>query len=72
MPNYQEVGEVEILKSTSSTGHYKLVTKPDISVFLPSNNSRTRQTVLVVPGGGYQAIVNIWECEDIAKWSRIS
>jgi acetyl esterase/lipase len=68
MPNYQEVEEEEILKNASSTEHYKLVTKPDISVFLPSNNNRTGQAVLVIPGGGYQAIVHIWEGEDIAKW----
>ena len=68
MTNYQEVGEVEILKSNSSTEHYKLVKNPDISVFLPSKNNRTGQAVLVIPGGGYQAIVHIWEGEDIAKW----
>lgn len=68
MPNYQEIGEVERLKSKSSTEHYKIVTKPDISVFLPSKNNRTGQAVLVIPGGGYQAIVHIWEGEDIAKW----
>ena len=68
IPNYQEVGELEILKNTSSTEHYKLVQKPDISVFLPSKNNRTGQAVLVIPGGGYQAIVHIWEGEDIAKW----
>ena len=68
IPNYQEVGEVELLKNSSSTEHYKLVTKPNISVFLPSSNNRTGQAVLVIPGGGYQAIVHIWEGEDIAKW----
>jgi len=68
IPNYQEVGELEILKNMSSTEHYKLVQKPDISVFLPSKNNRTGQAVLVIPGGGYQAIVHIWEGEDIAKW----
>ena len=68
IPNYQEVGEVEILNSKSSTEHYKLVQKPDISVFLPSKNNRTGQAVLVIPGGGYQAIVHIWEGVDIAKW----
>lgn len=68
MPNYQEVGELELLKSESSTEHYKLVAKPNISVFLPSKNNRTGQAVLVIPGGGYQAIVHIWEGEDIAKW----
>lgn len=68
MPNYQEVEEEKILKNASSTEHYKLVTKPDISVFLPSHNSRTGQAVLVIPGGGYHAIACIKEGEDIAKW----
>jgi len=68
MPNYQEVGEVELLKSESSTEHHKLVTKPDISVFLPSKNNRTGQAVLVIPGGGYHAIACIKEGDDIAKW----
>ncbi len=68
VPNYQEVGEVEQLKSKSSTEHHKLVTKPDISVFLPSKNNRTGQAVLVIPGGGYHAIACIKEGDDIAKW----
>ena len=68
MPNYQEVGEVELLKNESSTEHHKLVTKPDISIFLPSKNNRTGQAVLVIPGGGYHAIACIKEGDDIAKW----
>ena len=68
MPNYQDVGEKEIGSETADMEHYRLVINPTITVFLPSKKNRTGQALLVIPGGGYQAVVHRWEGTDIAKW----
>ena len=68
IPNYQDVGEEEIIDNESGHDSYKLVTSPNVSVFLPSKMNSNRQAVLIIPGGGYQAVVHEWEGSDVAKW----
>ncbi|NOX64346.1 MAG: alpha/beta hydrolase [Chlorobi bacterium] len=68
IPNYQEVGEKETPNDAAEIEHYRLVTNPDISVYLPAKKNSTGQAVLIIPGGGYGAVVYKWEGTDIAKW----
>ena len=68
IPNYQDVGEREISNNDTDVENYRLVTNPEISVYLPSKGNSTGQAVLVIPGGGYHAVVHKWEGTDIAKW----
>jgi acetyl esterase/lipase len=68
MPNYQDVGEMEVGSEIADMEHFSLVTNPTITVFLPAKKNRTGQALLVIPGGGYQAVVHRWEGTDIAKW----
>ncbi len=68
IPNYQDVGEKEIHNNDADIEHYKLVITPNISVYLPAKSNMTGQAVLVIPGGGYGAVVYKWEGTDIAKW----
>lgn len=68
IPNFQDVGEKEIIDNDSGHTSFKLVTNPSISVFLPSKMNLNGQAVLVIPGGGYQAVVSEWEGSDVAKW----
>jgi cellobiose phosphorylase len=67
-PNFQDVGEEEIIDDEAGLKSFKLVTEPNISVFLPSEKNSTGQAVLIIPGGGYQAVVYEWEGSDVAKW----
>jgi acetyl esterase/lipase len=68
IPNYQDVGETEYVDTSSDVESYKLVTEPAISIFFPSKKNSSRQAVLIIPGGGYQAVVHKWEGSDVAKW----
>lgn len=44
------------------------VDKPSISVFLPSLKNRSKEAVIICPGGGYNILAYDWEGTDIAKW----
>jgi len=68
IPNYQDVGEKEILNDDADIEHYRIVTNPDISVYLPAKKNSSGQAVLIIPGGGYGVVVYKWEGTDIAKW----
>lgn len=68
IPNYKEVGEKDVLNNDADMEHYRVITKPDISVYLPAKKNRTGQAVLIIPGGGYGVVVHKWEGTDIAKW----
>ncbi|MEN8194866.1 MAG: alpha/beta hydrolase, partial [Bacteroidota bacterium] len=68
MPNFQEVGESDILDNESEIESYQLITEPNISVYLPAKKNSTGQAVLIIPGGGYNVVVHKWEGSDVAKW----
>jgi len=68
IPNYQDVGEKEISNDDADIEHYRIVTNPDISVYLPAKKNSSGQAVLIIPGGGYGVVVYKWEGTDIAKW----
>lgn len=68
IPNYQDVGETEIINDEAGLKSFKLVNNPNISIYLPSEKNLTGQAVLIIPGGGYQAVVYEWEGSDVAKW----
>ncbi|MEN8249306.1 MAG: alpha/beta hydrolase, partial [Bacteroidota bacterium] len=68
IPNYRETGEKEVLNTDYDYEAFTTVVKPDISVYLPSDNKKKSSTaVLVVPGGAYWGVVHEWEGSDIAK-----
>ncbi len=66
--NYQDVGETEIIDNEAGLKSYKLVTNPSLAIYLPSEKNSNGQAVLIIPGGGYQAVVYEWEGSDVAKW----
>ena len=68
IPNYRETGEVNIETFRDGLEISTLVSKPEMSVFLPSAKNSIGQAVLIIPGGGYEVIVDVWEGTDIAKW----
>jgi acetyl esterase/lipase len=67
IPNYNDVGELEVCDTTDIVRISKVQT-PDISVFLPSKKNRTGAAVVICPGGGYYILAYDWEGEDIAKF----
>lgn len=68
IPNHQECGEKDVLNSNAKHVHYAVVTNPDISVYLPSDKTKSSdKAVLIIPGGAYQVVVHEWEGSDIAK-----
>lgn len=67
IPNYKDVGEVEKWDTTNAVRISK-VQVPDISVFLPSKENRTGESVIICPGGGYHILAYDKEGEDIAKF----
>ena len=68
IPNYKETGEVNIETFRDGLEISTLVSKPEMSVYLPSKKNSNGQAVLIIPGGGYEVIVDVWEGTDIAKW----
>ena len=66
-PNYRETGEVTIW-DTSDIVIVRMVQKPDIAIFLPSERNATGEAVVVCPGGGYSVLAYDWEGIDIARW----
>ena len=67
IPNYRDVGEQEVSDTTDAVSIRKVQT-PDISVFLPTQRSRTGEAVIICPGGGYHTLSYDWEGEDVAKF----
>ena len=68
IPNYREVGEENTEIFRDNLEIFTNVSKPEMSVFLPSKKNSTGQAVLIIPGGGYEVVVHVWEGDDIAKW----
>lgn len=68
IPNFRETDEIEEPRFDDGVESYKVVTNPSLMVYLPSAKRSTGQAVLIIPGGGYQAVVLEWEGSDIAKW----
>ena len=68
IPNYKETGEVNTEVFRDNLEISTLVSKPEMSVYLPSQKNSNGQAVLIIPGGGYEVIVNAWEGDDVAKW----
>ncbi|MEN8122629.1 MAG: alpha/beta hydrolase [Bacteroidota bacterium] len=68
IPNYREAGEENTEISRDGLEVYTLISKPEISVYLPSKRNANGQAVLIIPGGGYEAVVHVWEGDDVAKW----
>jgi acetyl esterase/lipase len=68
IPNYKEVGEVNVETFRDGLEITTLVSKPKMTVYLPSQKNSNGQAVLIIPGGGYEVIVHEWEGTDIAKW----
>ncbi len=68
IPNYKESGEVNTTTFREGLEITTQVSKPEISVYLPSKKNSNGQAVLIIPGGGYEVIVHEWEGSDIAKW----
>jgi len=68
IPNYQEVGEVNVEEFRDGLEISTIVSKPEMTVYLPSKKNSNGQAVLIIPGGGYEVIVQEWEGADIAKW----
>ncbi|MGQ8338760.1 alpha/beta hydrolase [Sunxiuqinia sp. A32] len=54
-------------KEYSENGIYFAVSKPDLTIYLPQNESRDRTAVLICPGGGYQAVCASYEGHKIAR-----
>ena len=68
IPNYREVGEENIEIFRDGLEIYTHISKPEISVYLPSKRNANGQAVLIIPGGGYEVVVHEWEGSDVAKW----
>lgn len=68
IPNYKKTNQKEVHYSDNGMKVVKLVQKPAIEVFLPSQRSSTHRAVVICPGGGYRVLVPDWEGSDIAKW----
>ena len=66
-PNYRETGEVTIM-DTSDIVVVRMVQKPDLAIYLPSERNATGEAVVVCPGGGYSVLAYDWEGSDIACW----
>ncbi len=67
IPNYQDVGEMEIWDTTNIVRISK-VQVPDIKVYLPESASVGGEAVVICPGGGYHILAYDWEGEDIAAY----
>jgi acetyl esterase/lipase len=67
IPNFQDVGELEVWDTTSIVRISK-VQIPDIKVYLPDEASATGDAVVICPGGGYHILAYDWEGEDIAEF----
>ena len=61
------MGEQEV-RDTTDIVRIRKVQIPNISVFLPSQKSRTGEAVIICPGGGYHTLSYDWEGEDVAKF----
>ena len=48
-------------------GIYFAVSKPDLSIYLPEDQSSGRTAVIICPGGGYGAVCASYEGHDIAR-----
>ena len=68
IPNYRETGEENTTAFRDGLEISTLVSKPEMSVFLSSARNSNGQAVLIIPGGGYEVTVDVWEGTDIAKW----
>ena len=68
IPNYMETGEVNTEMFRDGLEITTLVSKPEMTVYLPSEKNSMGQAVLIIPGGGYEVIVHEWEGSDVAKW----
>ena len=68
IPNFRETDEKEEPRFDDGVESYKVVTSPGLAVYLPSAKRSTGQAALIIPGGGYQAVVLEWEGTDVAKW----
>jgi acetyl esterase/lipase len=66
-PNYREAGVVTIL-DTSDIVVVRMVQKPDLAIYLPSERNATGEGVVICPGGGYSVLAYDWEGSDIACW----
>jgi acetyl esterase/lipase len=67
IPNSKISAKTEIEESSLNEYFYS-VTRPEISVYLPTNKNISGKAVLVIPGGGYWKLSYSLEGIDIAKW----
>lgn len=68
IPNYQETREENIETFRDELEICTLIAKPEMLVYLPAKRNANGQAVLLIPGGGYEVIVHVWEGVDVAKW----
>ncbi|MDG1572689.1 alpha/beta hydrolase [Robiginitalea sp. M366] len=59
--------ETEVRDSTNILRISKVQT-PDLAVYLPPEDLKTGQAVLIFPGGGYHILAYHWEGTHFAKW----
>ncbi|MEN8194216.1 MAG: alpha/beta hydrolase, partial [Bacteroidota bacterium] len=68
IPNHQECGEKDTLNTDYQYEAYITVVSPDITVYLPANDSiKSDKAVLVIPGGAYWGVVHKWEGHSVEK-----
>ncbi len=67
IPNSKVVAKT-LADEPSNGDYFYSVTRPEISVYLPTNRNLTGKAVLIIPGGGYWKVTYSWEGTDIAKW----
>lgn len=67
IPNSRVSAKSEV-DEPSNADYFYSVTRPEISVYLPTNRNLSGKAILVIPGGGYWKLTYSWEGTDIAKW----
>ena len=67
VPNQRITYEQEI-NTYGDIDWVKNVQNPCLDIYLPTLLHRTKQVVVICPGGGYSGLAYDWEGEDIAKW----
>lgn len=67
VPNYRDVGEVEVRERTNILRISKVQT-PTLEVYLPDPAIATGDAVVICPGGGYAILAYEHEGVEIAQW----
>jgi acetyl esterase/lipase len=67
IPNSKVIPK-SVVDDPSNSEYFYSVTRPEISVYLPTNRNLSGRAMLVIPGGGYWKVTYSWEGTDVAKW----